>query len=137
MSEVLDQFPKDDPLVRLTASLHAPPAPRQWRTGFLATQRRRGPASGAAGRPPRSGRARLPADAAPAEKQVFIFPADVGTAKVLDFYEPVYQRPFVADLFSEPLVRLNRNFEIIPGVGGIVEGSEDGKTWTFKLEPGA
>ena len=68
--------------------------------------------------------------------RLIIFPADVGMAKVLDFYEQVYQRPCVADLFSEPLVRLNRNFEIIPGVAESWEGSEDGMTWTFKIARG-
>jgi hypothetical protein len=49
----------------------------------------------------------LPADAAPADKQVYVVPGNVTTAKVLDFYEKVYERPDVADLFSEPLVRLD------------------------------
>jgi oligopeptide transport system substrate-binding protein len=134
LSEVLDQFPKDDPLSvsrrRFIAAGAAAMA-----TGFLATNASAAPLQG--GRMTTALRQGTPpADAAPAEKQVVIFPADVGTAKVLDFYEQVYQRPFVADLFSEPLVRLNRDFEIIPGVAESWEGSEDGMTWTFKLRPG-
>ncbi len=134
LSEVLDQFPKDDPLSvsrrRFIAAGAAAMA-----TGFLATNASAAPLQG--GRMTTALRQGTPpADAAPAEKQVVIFPADVGTANVLDFYEQVYQRPFVADLFSEPLVRLNRDFEIIPGVAESWEGSEDGMTWTFKLRPG-
>jgi peptide/nickel transport system substrate-binding protein/oligopeptide transport system substrate-binding protein len=77
-----------------------------------------------------------PADAAPPEKQVLVFPDNVNTAKVIDFYQAVYERPSAsfADILSEPLVRLNRNFEIIPGQAESWEGSEDGKTWTFKLK---
>lgn len=77
-----------------------------------------------------------PADAAPAEKQILIFPDNVNTAKVIDFYQAVYERPSAsfADILSEPLVRLNRDFEIIPGQAESWEGSEDGKTWTFKLK---
>ena len=74
-----------------------------------------------------------PADAAPPEQQVLIFPTGL-EAKVLDFYEQVYQRPLVADLFSEPLVRLNKNFELVPAAAASWSGSEDGKTWTFALE---
>ena len=134
LSEVLDQFPKDDPLSvsrrRFIAAGAAAMA-----TGFLATNAGAAPLQG--GRMATALRQSTPpADAAPPEKQVIIFPADVGTAKVLDFYEQVYQRPFVADLFSEPLVRLNREFEIIPGMAESWEGSEDGMTWTFKLRQG-
>jgi ABC-type transport system substrate-binding protein len=77
-----------------------------------------------------------PADAAPPEKQILIFPDNVNTAKVIDFYQAVYERPSAAfaDILSEPLVRLNRDFEIIPGQAESWEGSEDGKTWTFKLK---
>jgi len=134
LSEVLDQFPKDDPLSvsrrRFIAAGAAAMA-----TGFLATNAGAAPLQG--GRMATALRQGTPpADAAPPEKQLIIFPADVGIAKVLDFYEQVYQRPFVADLFSEPLVRMNREFEIIPGVADSWEGSEDGKTWTFKLRQG-
>ena len=134
LSEVLDQFPKDDPLSvsrrRFIAAGAAAMA-----TGIFAANAGAAPNQG--GRMATALRQGTPpADAAPPEKQVIIFPADVGTAKVLDFYEQVYQRPFVADLFSEPLVRLNREFEIIPGMAESWEGSEDGMTWTFKLRQG-
>ena len=77
----------------------------------------------------------LPADAAPVEKQVYIAPDNVTVAKVLDFYEQVYQRPSDAasDLFSDPLVRVDKQFAIQPAAAESWSGSEDGKTWTFKL----
>jgi len=80
----------------------------------------------------------LPADAAPAEKQMFVAPANLTTAKVLDFYEAVYERPSDAssDVFSEPLVRINKNFELQPASAESWSGSEDGMTWTFKIREG-
>ena len=77
----------------------------------------------------------LPADAAPVEKQVYIAPDNVTIAKVLDFYEKVYERPSDAasDLFSEPLVRVDKQFAILPAAAESWSGSEDGMTWTFKL----
>ena len=77
----------------------------------------------------------LPADAAAAEQQIWRQPADATIAKVLDFYEQVYERPTPADLFSDPLVRLTKNFEIEPAAALEWSGSEDGKTWTFRLDP--
>ncbi|HEV2108297.1 MAG TPA: ABC transporter substrate-binding protein, partial [Thermomicrobiales bacterium] len=77
----------------------------------------------------------LPPDAAPLEQQIWRRPSDPTFAKVLDFYEAVYERPSVADLFSDPLVRLTKDFEIIPAAATEWTGSEDGKTWTFKLDP--
>jgi hypothetical protein len=56
-----------------------------------------------------------PEDAAPLEEQVWRVPSAVGAAVTLDFYEAVYQRPAVADLFSPALVFLTKNFEIVPG----------------------
>ena len=75
----------------------------------------------------------MPADAAPPEQQVYRVAADPSNAKALDFYEQVYGRPSIADLFSEPLVRLNRNFEIEPAAASEWSSNEDGTVWTFKL----
>ncbi len=77
----------------------------------------------------------MPPDAAPLEQQIWRRSSDPTFAKVLDFYEAVYERPSVADLFSDPLVRLTKDFEIIPAAATEWTGSEDGKTWTFKLDP--
>ncbi|MCC6791876.1 MAG: peptide ABC transporter substrate-binding protein [Thermomicrobiales bacterium] len=80
----------------------------------------------------------LPADAAPAEAQVYVVPDNVTIAKVLDFYEAVYERPSdgASDLFSEPLVRMNKNFEILPGSAESWSSDETGTIWTFKLRQG-
>ena len=78
----------------------------------------------------------LPADAAPPEKQIWLAPSNLTIAKVLDHYEQVYQRPEVADLFSDPLVRLDRNFELQPAAAESWSGSEDGMTWTYKIKQG-
>jgi len=79
----------------------------------------------------------LPADAAPAERQIFYQAADGSVAKAMDFYEAVYERAAqISDLFSEPLIRINRNFELIPAGAESWSGSEDGMTWTFKIRQG-
>jgi peptide/nickel transport system substrate-binding protein/oligopeptide transport system substrate-binding protein len=78
------------------------------------------------------------AAATPAAQQVLVLPDDTSITKVLDFYVYVYQRPSSAasDVFSEPLVRMDRNFEILPASAESWEGSEDGLTWTFKIREG-
>jgi ABC-type transport system substrate-binding protein len=74
-----------------------------------------------------------PADAAPPENQVLRVVGDPSFTRVLDFYEKVYERPSSSDLFSLPLVQLNRNFEIIPSASTEWSSNEDGTVWTFKL----
>lgn len=93
------------------------------------------PAGATAPGPAAVGGAALPADAAPPDQQVYIVNT-TNEAKVIDFYEAVYARPFIADLFSEPLVRLNNDYEITPGAAESWKASEDGKTWTFKIASG-
>jgi len=88
-------------------------------------------------RPIRTNGQALPEDAAPVEKQIFIQPGNVTIAKAFDFYEAVYERVEpVADLFGDPLVRVNRDFAIQPGGAESWSGSEDGMTWTFKIREG-
>ncbi|MFT4038235.1 MAG: peptide ABC transporter substrate-binding protein [Thermomicrobiales bacterium] len=81
--------------------------------------------------------ATLPDDAAPAEQQVLVLVNNIQTDKTPDFYESVYERLSEAafDILSEPLVRLDRNFEI--GPAGALEWSsnDEGTVWTFKLDP--
>ena len=76
----------------------------------------------------------LPDDAAPAENQVLRVASDPTFAKVLDFYEQVYERPGIADIFSMPLVRLTKNFEIVPGAATEWSSNDDGTIWTFTLD---
>ncbi len=78
----------------------------------------------------------LPEDAAAPEEQVLRVIGDPGFSKVLDFYEQVYERPSVADLFSIPLVRLSKDFEIVPGAATDWSSNEDGTLWTFTLQEG-
>ncbi len=75
----------------------------------------------------------LPEDAAPLERQVLVLPGDSSLAKVIDFYEQVYERGGVADLFSDPLVRINKDFQIEPAAAETWESSADGKSWTFHI----
>ena len=82
--------------------------------------------------------AALPDDAAPPEQQILVMPNNVQTDKTPDFYESVYERlsePGAPDIFSEPLVRLNRNFAIEPAAALEWSSSEDGTVWTFQLDP--
>ena len=81
--------------------------------------------------------AALPDDAAPADQQVFVMVNNIQTDKTPDFYESVYERLSEAafDILSEPLVRLDRNFEIGPAGALEWNSNEDGTVWTFKLDP--
>ena len=89
----------------------------------------------AAASPSTSGTAALPADAAPADQQVYIVNS-TSDLRALDFWESVYGRPTINSLFSEPLVRLNNDYELQPGSAESWKVSDDGKTWTFKIAPG-
>ena len=81
--------------------------------------------------------AALPDDAAPADQQVFVVPNRPELDKTPDFYESVYERVSEgsSDVFSDPLVRLNRDFEIIPAAALEWSGNDDGTVWTFLLDP--
>ncbi|MFZ0218340.1 MAG: peptide ABC transporter substrate-binding protein [Candidatus Dormiibacterota bacterium] len=82
--------------------------------------------------------ATLPAGAAPVSDQFYVQPFDStgNSYKALDFYETVYSRAPLADEFSIPLVRLDKNYGIVPGAATSWEQSSDGSTWTFHLRPG-
>jgi ABC-type transport system substrate-binding protein len=81
--------------------------------------------------------ATLPDDAAPPDQQVLVMPNSTQTDKTQDFYESVYERisEAIYDILSEPLVRLNRNFEIVPAGALEWSSNDDGTVWTFKLNP--
>lgn len=81
----------------------------------------------------------LPADAAPPEYQVYVnyFQNDAPYT-TLDFMESVYARGGVGplnDLISEPLVRLNKDFEVQPAAALSWSSNADGTVWTFNLDP--
>jgi ABC-type oligopeptide transport system substrate-binding subunit len=79
----------------------------------------------------------LPPDAAPAEQQVFISYYDnTADFTTVDFYESVYKRADArTDLLSDPLVRINKNFEIVPAAATAWEVDASGLVWTFTLDP--
>ena len=75
-------------------------------------------------------------EAAPPEEQVLRILGDNTLAKVMDIYESVYEEAPFSDLFSLPLVRLNREFELIPGGATEWTSNEEGTLWTFTLQQG-
>ncbi|MGW0228147.1 peptide ABC transporter substrate-binding protein [Actinopolymorpha singaporensis] len=81
---------------------------------------------------------KLPAGAASAGDQYYVLPFDSTGAsyKALDFYENVYSRAPLADQFNIPLVRLNQNYQIVPGAASSWEQSADHNSWTFHLRKG-
>ncbi len=80
----------------------------------------------------------LPDGAAAADQQTMRVVGNASIAKAVDFYVRVYERAEggVSDLFSEPLVRLDKNFQIQPAAAESWEGSDDGTTWTFQIREG-
>lgn len=81
---------------------------------------------------------KLPSDAASAADQYYVqaFDSTGASYKALDFYETVYSRAPLADEFNIPLVRLNKDYSIVPGAAKSWEQSADGSSWTFHLRSG-
>src|SRR5215203_4346407 len=79
----------------------------------------------------------LPADAAPPEQQVYIQHYDnTADFTTIDFYESVYKRGgAVADILSDSLVRLDKNFKVQPGAATKWEVDSSGLVWSFHLDP--
>jgi ABC-type transport system substrate-binding protein len=75
----------------------------------------------------------LPEDAAPLDQQFVRYQSTDGTT--LDFAVAVYHRPAATDILTTPMVRLNKNFEILPAAAESWEVTPDGKTWTFHMDP--
>ncbi len=77
---------------------------------------------------------KLPDDAAPSEQQVLVFAGDSQPgSRFMDLMASVYNRSGGPDMFSTSLVRLDKDFNVIPGSAKSWSASADGKTWTFKL----
>ncbi len=100
------------------------------------------PTSPPAAAPPQAaapGQAPLPSDAAPPDQQVLVLPYDnAQDFTTFDFFESVYKRGdpgYGADLMTEPLVRINKNFEIVPAVAQSWSADPTETVWTFKLDP--
>jgi ABC-type oligopeptide transport system substrate-binding subunit len=78
----------------------------------------------------------LPADAAPADQQVYVNHFDsTADATCLDFYESVYKRGGFADMQSDSLVRLDKNFKTQPGAALKWAVDSSGLVWSFNLDP--
>ncbi|MDQ3695179.1 MAG: peptide ABC transporter substrate-binding protein [Chloroflexota bacterium] len=75
-------------------------------------------------------------DAAPPDQQIFVVSGNPTLDLTPDFYEAVYQRPGGSqDIFSDPLVRMNRDLQIIPGAALSWESNPEGTVWTFQIDP--
>ncbi len=74
----------------------------------------------------------LPADAAPPSQQFIRLLATEG--QDINFSEGVYNRTAYVDMLATPLVRINKNFEIVPAGAESWEVSTDGLTWTYHLD---
>lgn len=79
----------------------------------------------------------LPADAAAPNQQVYIVHYDnTSDFTTIDFFESVYKRGgSVADVLSDALVRIDKNFDIKPGASTKWEADATGLAWTFTLDP--
>src|SRR5207248_2997431 len=79
----------------------------------------------------------LPPDAAPLDQQVLVLQFNSGADfTTQDFFESVYNRADASsDLMTEPLVRINKNFEIVPAAATKWSVDSTGKVWTFNLDP--
>ena len=137
LSEVLDQFPKDDPLSvsrrRFIAAGAAAMA-----TGIPGHQRRCGPAPAVARIGHRArGRVRRRLMPRRPRSRSSSFRTDVGDRPRCS--TSTSRSTNARSLPTSSASRWsasNRNFEIIPASRSPGKGSEDGKTWTFKLRQG-
>jgi ABC-type transport system substrate-binding protein len=77
----------------------------------------------------------LPADAAPLEQQVRIW-ASPSQGRSMDWAENVYGSAPLSNLFNEPLVRLTKDYEVVPGAASAWENSGEGRIWTFTIKQG-
>lgn len=76
----------------------------------------------------------LPGDALPQEQQILRTMGREG--RYLDWSKSVQQRQFESALITEPLVRRNENYELVPAGAESWDISDDNLTWTFHLRPG-
>lgn len=76
----------------------------------------------------------LPEDAAPPEQQYIKTLGREGTT--VDFAVSVYNRtaPAYSSVLTTPLLRINKDFELLPAGAESWEVSDDGLTWTFHLD---
>src|ERR1700710_1978296 len=74
---------------------------------------------------------KLPSGSAAATDQYYVqaFDSTGASYKAMDFYETVYSRAPLADQFTIPLVRLDKDYKIQPGAATAWEQSADKKSW--------
>jgi ABC-type oligopeptide transport system substrate-binding subunit len=79
----------------------------------------------------------LPADAAPLDQQVLVMAYDnTADFTTLDFWQSVYGRAGSnSDMLTETLVRINKNFDIVPGAATKWSVDSTNLVWTFNLDP--
>src|SRR5258708_15808850 len=79
----------------------------------------------------------LPKDAAPYKSQVWTELCDAKAKQTtLSAVVSVYQRICFSDQFSDSLVVLDENLNLVPAAADKWEPSADGLTWTFHIHPG-
>ena len=81
----------------------------------------------------------LPADAVPYDQQVYREACNnTANQTTFDFMVAVYQRYCNAGdpKFSDALIELDKDFNVVPGAAESWDVSEDGKTWSFHLRDG-
>ena len=83
-----------------------------------------------------SGGKELPADAAPAEFQVWVGSGKGDPGTFADISASVYNRSGLGDMYGVPLTRLNKDWVTSPGGAKSWKVGEDGVTWTFTLNDG-
>ena len=117
-------------LVAMLVQACAPAAP--------ATESSAAPEAAAPGEPVKNVLGKeMPADAAPLDQQVLVFPySGWKTFTTVDFFQSVYERAdAIADILSDPLVRLDKNFQPQPAAATEWSVDDSGLVWTFKLDP--
>ena len=76
----------------------------------------------------------LPPDAAPPSEQ--IFRSFQPNNNFMEWFRTIYKGVYGHTIIQEPLMRMNKDFELIPAAAESWEPSSDGLTWTFHLQKG-
>ena len=76
----------------------------------------------------------LPEDAAPLERQQLRFFEIDGT--YMEWFKTIYKRSPATNLISEPLVRQDQDYQLVPAAARSWEATPDGYTWLFHLRSG-
>jgi peptide/nickel transport system substrate-binding protein/oligopeptide transport system substrate-binding protein len=86
------------------------------------------------GQPVHASRRVLPENAAPFDQQkIRLFEID---GPYMEWFKTIYKRSAATDLISEPLVRMDRNYDLTPAGALSWEPAPDGRAWIFHLRPG-